>query len=296
MLKKITQTQAMFCMLLCGMMWSIAGVIIKLIPWNSLVIGGIRSIIAGLVLYLFMRAMGHRLVVNRHTCFAAGWLTATMVLFVSAIKLTTSANAIVLQYLSPVFIVIIGFLFFRQRFPFIDIIVVFISLAGISLFFFDQLSPGKMLGNIMGLASGVTFGAFFITTGRLTDAQSSTSALLLAQVFHAIICIPFYFIYPPTPQPMAVLAVLVLGVFQLGLPYALYHIASRRCSALACSLLAMAEPIFNPIWVFLAIGERPGPFALAGGAVVLVTVTLWCAYKARAAQAQPEAQTQTQTV
>lgn len=291
MLKKVTPTQAMLCMLLCGLMWSTAGVLIKLIPWNSLVIGGFRSMIAGLVLYLCMRAMGHRLVVNKQTCFAAMWLTATMLLFVSAIKLTTSANAIVLQYLSPVFIVVIGFVFFKQRFPMVDLVVVLISLAGISLFFFDQLSPGKMLGNLMGLASGVTFAAFFVTTGRLTDDQSSTSALLLAQIFHAILCTPFYFIYPPTPQPMAALAIVVLGVFQLGLPYALYHIASRHCSALACSLLAMAEPICNPIWVFLVIGERPGIYALMGGTVVIVTVTLWCAYKAKAANAKPENQT-----
>ena len=67
-----------------------------------------------------------------------------------------------------------------------------------------------------------------------------------------------------------------MGVFQLGIPYVLYGIASRDCPPLACSLIGMLEPLLNPVWVAIFIGEVPGPFALVGAVIIIATVSWWC--------------------
>jgi drug/metabolite transporter (DMT)-like permease len=95
--------------------------------------------------------------------------------------------------------------------------------------------------------------------------------------------LPFLLLSPPAITPLSVASILILGVFQLGIPYILYAIAVRRCSPLSCSLIGMIEPLFNPVWVFLVVGEAPGFFAFIGGIIVLATVTLWSISNAKQA-------------
>ena len=78
-----------------------------------------------------------------------------------------------------------------------------------------------------------------------------------------------------------ILAILALGIFQLGLAYVLYCIASKDCKPLACSLIGALEPLLNPVWVFIFDGEAPGIFALTGGAVVIATICIWCVLDSR---------------
>lgn len=94
---------------------------------------------------------------------------------------------------------------------------------------------------------------------------------------------PFLFLEPPVFTPVSVGAILFLGVFQLGIPYVLFSYAARVCPPLAISLIGMLEPIFSPIWVAIFVGEIPGPLALTGGVIVIITLCLWCACNARQA-------------
>ncbi len=207
----------------------------------------------------------------------------TMLLFVFANKLTTSANAIVLQSTSPLYIMVIAALFLGARYSRRELVMVGIVMAGITLFFFDQLTPGGLLGNLLALLSGLTMALMYTASGRLPDDSSSMSALVVGHLGAALAGLPFLLLSPPAITPLSVASILILGVFQLGIPYILYAIAVRRCSPLSCSLIGMIEPLFNPVWVFLVVGEAPGFFAFIGGIIVLATVTLWSISNAKQA-------------
>ncbi len=269
--------KAIFQMLLCALLWSVAGIFIKLIPWNAFVISGIRSLIAGLTLYTFMRIEHRKVTINKKT-IVAGLITALVYsTFVLANKLTTAANAIVLQFSSPMFIIAISVLFYKQKISRADIIAVIATMLGISLFFFDQLSGGYLYGNILSIVSGVLMAIMYIAMGNVNSDERFT-ALLLGQVFAFLISVPFIIATKPEMTLMPIVYILILGVFQIGMAYVLYAKALDHCPPLACNLLGALEPLLNPVWVFIFDGERPGFFALIGGVIVIASVTLWCIY------------------
>lgn len=278
---KISSRQAMLLMSLCAFMWSIGGLFIKILPWHPMVISGFRSLIAAAVIAVYMRMKGFRFTFSPCIMLAGLGLTGTMLFFVIASKLTTSANAIILQSTNPVHIMILSSIFFHVRYRRSELLAVAVTLAGISLFFMDQLSPGTLTGNLVALLSGVTMGVMYLFSSRLPDEQSSMSSVLLGQSVAAVIGISFAFFNPTPVSASSVAAILILGVVQLGVPYVLYAIAVRNCSPLSCSLIGMIEPLLNPVWVFLFVGERPGFFALVGGGVVLMTVAVWSVMSAR---------------
>lgn len=255
-------------MLICAILWSTAGILIKLLPWNPLVISGMRSLIAGCVYYLYMRHEKTRFIINKNSILSGIFLMGTFLFYIAANKFTTSANAIVLQYSAPIFIIIISWVIFRQRFRAGDIITVAATFIGIALFFLDDLSAGYKLGNLMAIGSGICFACMFITTGR-ADKDSRSSGIFLGNVFTAAVGIPFMFFSETTISTTTIFAILALGIFQLGLSYIFYGIAVQYISSLSCSLIGCIEPLLNPFWVFLIIGEVPGLFALIGGVIVI---------------------------
>ena len=137
-----SQRRSVGLMAVCAGLWSIAGIFIKLVPWNAMVIAGFRSLIAAVVVLVFMRMTGRRVKLNLSSFQSGVCIAATFFAFVSANKMTTAANAIVLQFTSPVFILIISALVFHQHFHRMDLITVVVTLFGISLFFFDKLGAG----------------------------------------------------------------------------------------------------------------------------------------------------------
>lgn len=271
---KSKKNRAIVYMLLCAILWSAAGILIKLIPWNPLAIAGTRSLVSAVVFLFFMRQQKVGLVINRYSVLSGLFLAGTFIFFIAANKLTTAANAIVLQYTAPAFILILSALFFRQKFRPGDILTVIATTLGISLFFFDKLSTGYLLGNIVAIIAGLFFASMFVTTGNADDT-SRMSGILLGHVFTAVLGIPFVAIYPTPFTSTTVLLILVLGIFQLGIPYILYGMAVRHLSPLACSLISTVEPLLNPVWVFLFYGESPGFFAFIGSMVVIASVVVW---------------------
>ena len=275
-----TQRKSILQMTLCAVMWSIAGVFIKQIPWNAMVIAGIRSLIAALIFFGYIKISHHRLIFNRNTVRLAVTVPATCICFMLANKLTTAANAIVLQYTAPVFLITYEFLFHKQRFRGGDYWAVALTMAGVTLFFFDQLAGGAVAGNLLAILAGAFFAGTMFNIATM-DEDARINGLMQGHLLTALIGLPFLLVYDTPLSFVAVSSVLILGVFQLGIPYILYGLAAGGCSALALTLLAALEPILNPLWVFLFIGERPGRTALFGGLLVLVSVTLWCIWDAR---------------
>ena len=271
------KNRAMLLMVITAMMWSLGGIFIKLISWSPFLIAGVRSGISGSIMAMYMAATHTRFKLNTYSLLAGIGLGFSATLFTIANKLTTAANAIVLQYTAQIFILVISALFFRQKLARRDVVVVGITMAGMVLFFLDQLSPGNLLGNIFGILAGVFLAQMFVMVGRGGDDDSTRmSGILIAHAITLLIGLPLGIPMTESVAGIEVLYVIILGVFQLGIPYVLYGIASRDCPPLACSLIGMLEPLLNPVWVAIFIGEMPGPFALAGAVIIIATVSWWC--------------------
>ena len=287
----MTKNKAIVEILLCAALWSIAGILMKQIPWSGFVIAGFRSGIAGVVMALYMAARRLKLTVSRRSVPGALALCATMTLFSVANKVTTAANAIVLQFTAPVFIVLFSAVLYKKEIRRPDLAVVLVVLAGIALFFFDQLGPSTVLGNFVAIAAGMFMAGMYMAVDRL-EPQERFSAIVIGQAFAFLIGLPAVIITKPVMNVTTVSCILILGVFQLGLSYILYVRASETCPPLACCLLGAVEPLLNPVWVMIFDGETPGVFALVGGIIVITAVTAWTVWdgkqKAIAASARRE--------
>ena len=274
--------RAMFLMVITAIMWSMGGIFIKLISWSPFLIAGIRSLISGGVMAAYMKYSGIRFKWNRYSFGAGIGLSFSATLFTIANKLTTAANAIVLQYTAPIFILVLSALFLRQKMNRREVIVVAITMVGMVLFFFDQLSPGNILGNIFGILAGIFLALMFVMVGQGgSDDSTRMSGILIAHCMTVLIGVPAGLVGTTGTTGLEILYVVILGVFQLGIPYVLYAIASKDCSPLACSLIGMLEPLLNPVWVAIFVGEIPGLFALCGAVIIIATVSWWCVQENR---------------
>lgn len=269
-------------MLICATLWSIAGIFIKLLPWNGFAVASLRSIIAGLTIAVYMFIKKYRLLVNRKILLVAVLSGSTYLCFSVANKLTTAANTIVLQFMSPVFVLLYSAVFFGKKICRKDIVTVLLTLLGVTLCFVDGLKSGYLLGNFVAVAAGMFMAGMYVFIDDL-DTEQRFSAAFLGQMFTAIVGFPWVIATKPVFTGMTILYILILGVFQLGISYILYVRASRYCPPLACCLLGVIEPLLNPVWVMLFDGEVPGITAFIGGIIVIATVTVWCVLDGREA-------------
>lgn len=251
-----------------GVLWSMGGLLIKWVEWNPLAIAGARSTIASLFLFAILRRP--KFTWSRAQVGGALAYAATVILFVAANKLTTAANAIMLQYTAPIYTAVLGARFLNERVTRSDWFTIAIVIFGVMLFFVDHLTFGGLTGNLLSLTSGLSFAVLGIFLRKQKDGPALES-VLMGNLITALICLPFMLQGKPGGQTW--LGLILLGVVQLGLSYVLYTAALKHISALEGILIAAVEPILNPLWVFLAMGEKPGPWALIGGAIVLIAVT-----------------------
>lgn len=262
--------RAILALVLTAAAWSTSGILIKLVDWNAIAITGVRSLISGLVLLTYLRRP--RLTWSANQIGAAIAYAATMFTFVAANKLTTSANAIFLQYLSPVFVAVLGIWLLGERPRRSEWIIIVVVIAGMGLFFVDRLSLTGMAGNVVAIISGMCF-ATFIVLMRRQHSGSPLESMMLGHFLAAIISIPFWF-RTPLPDATGWLALAALGVFQVGLSSVLFSYAVKHVTALGTSIITLIEPVLNPVWVFLFAGETPSAATLIGGFVILSMVTL----------------------
>lgn len=291
-----SENKAIVEMLICATLWSIAGIFIKFLPWSGFALASLRSLVAGLTILAYMAIAKIPFRFNKHILITGILTGCVYTCFVVSNKLTTAANAIVLQFTSPVFIVILSSIFFRQKFKKADYITVILTLAGITLTFLDNLESGYVAGNLVAIGAGLFMAGMFVFVGDL-DSESRFSAVFLGQMFTFLIGLPSVIITRPALTHTALASILILGIFQLGISYVLYVRASKYCPPLACCLLGVIEPLLNPVWVMIFAGETPGHLAMAGGLIVIITVTVWCALgNAGAKDSSAEAEAEKQEV
>jgi drug/metabolite transporter (DMT)-like permease len=272
-------------LLLSAALWSMGGLLIKSVNWQAPAISATRSIIAALTIVAWYRGR-LRFTWTRWQLAGAVAYAGTVVLFVLANKLTTAANAILLQYTAPIYIALAAPWFLGEPSRRRDWWVIAVTLAGMSLFFFDQLSVRGMWGNIVAIASGVFFAGLTLFLRKQKDG-SAVESIVLGNLLAALVGLPF--IHGPFPDARGWGFLVLMGVVQLGLSYIAYAAAVRRATAMEAALVPMLEPVLNPIWVLLLMGERPGPWALVGGAIVLGAVAFRAvvAIRERTPAAQP---------
>ncbi|HHX74028.1 MAG TPA: DMT family transporter [Firmicutes bacterium] len=275
--KKLNRRQAVALLIITAVLWSSGGLLIKLIPWHPIAIAGGRSALAAIILAAVIRR-------PRWSGSPAQWgatlvYVGTVVFFVAATKLTTAATAILLQYTAPVYVALFGAWFLHERTTRADWLTVLVVLGGMVLFFLDSLTPGRILGNICGILSGISFGAMALFLRKQKDG-SPLESVLCGNLLTLLIALPF-FVRQPALDTAGWLALLALGVFQLGIPYLLYCLAIKYVSALDAILIPVIEPVLNPLWVLLLLAEVPGPRTIAGGILVLCAVTVRCLLPAR---------------
>lgn len=241
--------------------------LIKGVMWHPMAISGVRSLIAAAVMLL---AFGR----PRFTWSAAqigGALAyaATSILFVTSTKLTTAANAILLQYTAPVFAAIFGIRYLGEHPRRRDWLALAAVMGGMVLFFLDRLSLAGLWGNLAALTSGVTFAWMALFLRKQKDA-SPVESVLLGNLLAGVAGIPF--MIGGVPDTAGWLRLTALGVVQLGMAYIFFTWAIRRVSALESLLIPTVEPVLNPIWTMIFIGEVPGTLSLCGGAVIIGAV------------------------
>ncbi|WP_224372905.1 DMT family transporter [Hyalangium versicolor] len=268
-------------LLLAALLWSTAGAAVKLSTLSAYQIASGRSLIAALVLWLAFPAGRKR--PSLKALGVAVAYAATVVLFIIANKLTTAANAIFLQDTAPLYVLVLSPLLLHEKPSRGELTAAPIFLVGLSLFFLDQLQPGQMLGNAIALGSGVAFALTILGLRAVTEGQV---VLVWGNVLAGLsVLVPA--LSGPTPTWVDGGILLFLGVFQLGMAYTLFNLGIRHTPAVEASLLILLEPVLNPVWTFLFAGERPGPWAILGGVIILLATAWRTVLGARSAGATP---------
>ncbi len=227
-------------------------------------IAGGRSAIAALVIFLAIR----RVRFHWSLALVAGAVVyaANVTLFVLANKLTTAANAILLQWTAPIYVAVFGRWFLGEPATRRDWMTIGTVLGGMSLFFLGDLSFRGFWGNLCGTGSGIAFGWMALLLRKQKHA-APVESVLLGNILTALLALPFYF--QVAPSLLSGMNLLILGVFQLGLSYLLYSTAIKHVTAFEASLIPVLEPLLNPVWVALFVGERPSTYSILGGLIVL---------------------------
>jgi len=205
------------------------------------------------------------------------------VFFSLANKLTTAANTIVLQFTAPIFVILLGILFWKRQPQRLDIAACVLVLLGVGCFFVEGLEAGGMLGNVLALISGLTYAGVFLLND-LPDADPICS-VFWGDLLSVVLGFPFL-LREAEFTHTAIISVVILGAFQVGLAYVLMCIGLRTTPAVTASLISGIEPVLNPILVAVFYHETVGPLSLEGAVIVVLSVVGYNVIRGRRAAAE----------
>jgi drug/metabolite transporter (DMT)-like permease len=258
--------------LAAALLWSTGGLFIKWTSLSGLELSFCRSFFAAITVAIVTRHEGFRL--NPLTAVASVLYAVLLVLFVLATKTTTAANAIFLQYTAPVYLLILEPLIYKEKFRARDLITVLVCVGGMALFFVGQLRPQDVTGNLLALASGLCFALYFLALRHPKAREvNRASSVIYGNVLAVIVTAPWGLAAIPHLNLHDAFSVTYLGVVQLGIAYAFFTVAmARGVRSLDAGIICYVEPVLNPVWVFLVLGEQPSQWALLGGAIIIAAV------------------------
>lgn len=272
----IYRKKAILYLIITSILWSIGGLFIKLVDWNPLAIASARSGIAVVVMMLYLKRPIKPL--DKISLLGSCAYASLLILFVTANKLTTPANAILLQFTAPIWVALFSRCFLNEKPKKSDWVSIVIVMFGMTLFFIGDLKSGNLFGNFIAVLSGIAMAAFIVIL-KFQNQDSPIEITLVGNIITFIIGFPFFFLSVPSIRSIS--GLLILGIFQLGIPYILYVISIKHVSAIEAVLIPIIEPLLNPIWVFGFTGEAPGGYTLLGGSIVIIAIIIRGVYQQR---------------
>lgn len=258
--------------LTAAVIWSTGGLFIKWTSLSGLELSFYRSLLAAVTVAILTRREGFGL--NRITAIASVLYAALLLLFVLATKQTTAANAIFLQYTAPVYLLLLEPLIYKEKVRRRDLITVAACVIGMSLFFVGKLRPQDVTGNLLALASGLCFACYFLLLRHSkARAVNRASSVIYGNLLVVLIAAPAGLKVISGLSAHDAFGVAYLGVVQIGIAYTLFTVAmARGVRSLDAGIIGYVEPVLNPIWVFLFLGEKPSSWALLGGGIIVAAV------------------------
>jgi DME family drug/metabolite transporter len=270
MIKRLQEHQiGLLAVLTAALMWSTGGLFVKLVTFNAMQISFFRCAIAAVVFAVLFRK--RLLLINTFTFINAFFYASVLIAYVIALKLTTAANAIFLQSTAPIYVLIFEPLILKTSYNRINIITIFVCIVGMFFFFMGKISPSHYEGNLVALFSGIMFAAMFLGL-RKNENKYQLSSIFYGNVIVALVCIPFLSGIQDV-NFSNLWMVSFLGIFQIGLAYAVFSYGLRRVLAIEASIISLVEPVFNPVWVLIGYGEVPSVMAVIGGIIILSAIT-----------------------
>ena len=253
-----------------AVLYSLGGLCIKLIPdWSGLALNAGRNGIALVVYAIFFAATRHKPRFNRWIFLGACCVCTTNVLFAVANKMTTAANSIVLEYTAPIFVILLSAIFLRRRPDRLDMAACAVVFLGVLCFFLESLGGGHLSGDLLALLSGVTYGGVFMLN-EVPDGDPISSVFWSA-VMSTLIGLP-HMVQQPRLEGTALVSMLVLGVFQVGLAFVFLTVGLKTTPSITASLVTGIEPVLNPVLVAVFYHEYMGVFSVIGACIVIVGV------------------------
>jgi DME family drug/metabolite transporter len=271
--KKSTLSPVIY-VLFAVLIWSTGGLFIKSTTIDAYQVTFFRSLFAAITVLILTRKDG--LKIDAFGLLTSVIYAALLFLFVWATKKTTAANAIFLQYTAPIYILIFAPFLIGEKFRWRDLITVVLVVAGMSLFFVGKLRLEDYQGNTAALFSGIFLGLYImLLRHHRAEGFNPAIAVIYGNFLLAIVNAPAGISAIPTMTFMDWFAVAFLGIVQIGISYILFIKGVRGGTRpLDASLIGFIEPLLNPVWVFLFVGERPSQWALLGGGIIIATIAI----------------------
>ena len=252
--------------------WSTGGVIVKaaLVDVHPFAIAFYRNLFASLAFALFLRRGPWSL--PRSLPFCVATYALTVLLYLCSLKVTTAANAILLQYTWPITVCLISALVLKESVPRANLMAVGLGTLGVTVVFVGRGGASDTLGIGLALASGVTFAITSVLLSRLASVRAVT-LVFICNLGGAAVLLPLAWPHLAVPWPQ-LLAIAAMGSFQLGLGWFLFARGVQTVSPHEAGIITLLEPILNPIWVGLVVHEIPNTWTLAGGALIVAALVL----------------------
>ena len=258
-------------------LWSSSGLFIKILTLNAYQISFYRSLIAAVTLIIISTVKNKKLKFEFDilTILASFFYAGILIFFVIANKLTTSANAIFLQFTAPIYLLFLEPFFLKTKFRRKDLITIIICISGMVLFFMGKLEIGNIYGNLIAILAGVCFALFslFIKWKKTLGSENTIISVIYGNILVGLICFPLIF-GDITVSSTQFFILLYMGVIQIGVSYFIFTIGIKYVSATEALIIGMLEAIFNPVWVFFGVGEVPATTAVIGGVIIFAAILI----------------------
>ena len=265
------KAQGRLLIICTALLWGLAGICVKSITWNSMSIVTVRCFISLIMLFIFKRSL--KLKITKANLLGGLAMSVTGIMYIMAIKLTTAGTAIVLQYSAPILVFLYAVIFKGRKAKAAEVILTFCVFAGCVLSFAGSLDFTHVLGNLIALGSGFTYAVQIIIMN--SNACDSLDTSIISNIICIIICLPFMLADNLVFDVNNIVWLLIIGVFQYGLPNILFSRGIKLTDSVEASLLLTIEPVFNPIPVAIFCGEYMDAPAIAGSVIVIISIALY---------------------